>query len=255
MNAARPWLYTGTVMHRRLRPAAHAFRYRVFFLRFPLSRVNELKGTLFSLNRFNLFSFHFADHGDGGDPARWVRGLLAENGIADADGEIVLQTFPRVLGYVFNPVSFWFCHTAGGALRAVVAEVNNTFGERHCYLLEGGESRPIRNGELLTARKAFHVSPFCAVAGEYRFRFNATRDAARCIARIDYADAAGDLLHTSVSGRAESLAAPALLRVFLTHPMMTLGVVARIHWQALRLWLKRVPFYRKPAPPAQPVSR
>ena len=273
MNTAAPrWLYTGTVMHRRLRPAAHQFRYGVFFLRIPLSRLGELRNPLFSLNRFNLFSFHYADHGDGGDPQTWVRGLLAAEGVRGVDGEVVLQTFPRVLGYVFNPVSFWFCHAADGALRAIVAEVNNTFGERHCYLLQAqaapdaqgaalaatpADWRVIGNGVTLHARKVFHVSPFCAVEGDYRFRFadSSAAGVQRCVARIEYGDAAGDLLHTSVSGRAGAFSAGALLRVFLTHPMMTLGVVARIHWQALQLWLKRVPFHRKPTPPAQPVTR
>jgi len=262
--AAPPWLYRGTVIHRRLRPVDHRFRYRVFYLRFPLSRIGELRNRLFSLNRFNLFSFHFADHGDGGDPHTWIRGLLAREGVSGADGEIVLQTFPRVLGYVFNPVSFWYCHAADGGLRAILAEVNNTFGERHCYLLEGADPRAgIRTGELLRATKVFHVSPFCAVEGSYRFRFVAgagagtgrPADALRCVARIDYADQAGDLLHTSVSGAAGPFSAAALLRVCLSHPMMTLGVIARIHWQALRLWLKRVPFHHKPAPPAQTVTR
>ena len=274
MSVARPWLYTGTVMHRRLRPAVHSFRYRVFFLRFPLSRLQELQGPLFSLNRFNLLSFHQADHGDGGDPLAWIHGLLARHGVDDAGGEVVLQTFPRVLGYVFNPVSFWFCHAADGGLRAVVAEVNNTFGERHCYLLEAPGVR-IANGALLGARKVFHVSPFCAVEGGYRFRFGTTgagahpevqsgsqpgsqlgsQPTARCVARIDYADAEGDLLHTSMSGQAQTFSSAALAHVFLTHPLLTVGIVLRIHWQAARLWLKRVPFYRKPAPPAQPVTR
>ena len=252
---APPWLYSGTVLHRRLRPAKHAFRYGVFFLRFPLSRTGELPNRLFSLNSFNLFSFHFADHGDGGDPQAWIRGLLEREGVGGADGEIVLQTFPRVLGHVFNPVSFWFCHAACGALRAVVAEVNNTFGERHCYLLQGADAQAgIAAGELLRATKVFHVSPFCAVEGAYHFRF-AAEPARRCVARIDHCDDGGDLLHTSVSGTAGPFSAPALLRVLLAHPMMTLGVMARIHWQALRLWLKRVPFYRKPAPPARTVTR
>ncbi len=264
MNA---WLHTGQVLHRRVKPVQNRFRYPVFFLRFPLHRVAELETALFAVNRFNLLSFHFADHGDGGDPLAWAQRLLADGGIHDVDGEIVLQAFPRVLGYVFNPVSFWFCHRQDGSLRAVIAEVNNTFGERHCYLLQPGAAHAptqanapaalpsprIRNGELLTATKVFHVSPFCAIEGGYRFRFLDSPNGV--VARIDYHDSEGALLLTSVSGQPRPFTSAALLGVFLTHPLMTLGVVARIHWQALRLWIKRVPFHRKPAPPAEFVTR
>jgi len=265
----KDWLYLGEVLHRRVKPVVNAFRYRVFFLKFPLQRAAELSNAVFSVDRFNLLSFHHADHGDGGDLLAWVRTLLAAEGVTDADGEVWLQCFPRVLGYVFNPVSFWFCHRADGSLRAIVTEVNNTFGERHCYLLEappvgaGAAAPPIRNGEVLGARKVFHVSPFCQIEGGYRFRFMASRRGAsgsagavrRSVARIDYHDAAGDLLLTSISGTAQPFTARALAGAFLRHPMMTFGVVARIHWQALRLWIKRVPFHRKPAVPAQFVTR
>ena len=252
------WLYVGAVMHRRSRPAANAFRYRVFFLRFPLSRVAELSNAVFSINRFNLLSFHFADHGDGGDPVPWIRALLTSEGVDDADGEIFLQTFPRVLGYVFNPVSFWFCHRADGGLRAIVAEVNNTFGERHCYLLQGAQAdAPLTDREILRARKVFHVSPFCRVEGAYRFRFHCARRGAggHVLARIDFHDDAGLLLATSVSGSAHPYNVRSLVAACMTHPMMTIGVIARIHWQALQLWRKRVPFFSKPAPPQTFVTR
>ncbi len=272
----RPWLYRGEVLHRRLRPAANAFRYGVFFLKFPLHRLHELSNAVFSVDRFNLLSFHQADHGGGGgDLQAWVRALLQSEGIGDADGDIWLQCFPRVLGYVFNPVSFWFCHRADGSLRAVLAEVNNTFGERHCYLLDAAQDATpapapaIRNGQLLTARKVFHVSPFCAIKGGYRFRFlnantgtlatapgrRAPGGLARSVARIDYHDAGGDLIHTSIGGTAHAFNARSLLLACVQHPLMTFGVVARIHWQAVRLWVKRVPFFRKPALPAQFVTR
>ena len=272
------WLYLGEVLHRRVKPVVNAFRYRVFFLKFPLHRVAELSNAVFAVDRFNLLSFHHADHGDGADLLTWARALLAREGVSDADGEIWLQCFPRVLGYVFNPVSFFFCHRADGRLRAIVAQVNNTFGERHCYLLEAsapaGVEPLIRNGQLLTARKVFHVSPFCAIEGGYRFRFLETGASGletgasgleartpgaaaprRNVARIDYHDAAGDLILTSISGAAQPFTAAALAGAFVRHPMMTFGVVVRIHWQALRLWLKRVPFHRKPAPPSQFVTR
>lgn len=253
----RDWLYQGFVSHRRLRPVENAFRYPVFFLRFPLSRLAELRNPLFSVNRFNLFSFHFADHGDGRPPQDWVRGLLAAEGIADEIGEIELQTFPRLLGFVFNPVSFWFCHGPDGTLRAVVAEVNNTFGERHCYLLRHPEGSAIGNGGTIEARKVFHVSPFCAVEGAYRFRFLSTRRAGRrrIVARVDHHDADGDLLLTCMSGTARKFSAPALARTFVTHPLMTAMVMTRIHLQALKLFFKGAPFFRKPAPPVRPITR
>jgi DUF1365 family protein len=155
-----------------------------------------------------------------------------------------------VLGFTFKPVSFWYCHRADGTLRATVVEVNNTFGERHCYLLDqphyGVEQR---------AKKVFHVSPFCPVEGGYRFRFMLTPDRQRTVARIDYDDANGPLIETSVSGALEPLNARSVRRALWTYPAMTLGVVARIHWQAARLWVKKTPFFRKPVPPAALTSR
>lgn len=249
----------GVVRHTRLRPVRNRFAYRVFYLRLPLRALGQ--GTFscrwMSRNRFNLLSFHDRDHGDGQRPLTdWIDTLLRREGIEDADGEIWLQAFPRVLGYVFNPVSFWFCHRADGALRAIVCEVNNTFGERHCYLLETGAD--IANGRELKASKAFHVSPFCRIEGEYRFRFLDRTDAGlpmQSVARIDYHDDDGPLLNTSISGAAAPLTDRGVLKAFFTHPMMTAGVMAKIHLQALKLWLRRVPFHVKPEPPASSLSR
>jgi DUF1365 family protein len=251
----RPELVCGQVMHRRLRPAQNRFVYRVFFLRLPLSRLAEAANPMLSLNRFNLLSFNFRDHGarDGSHPLAWIRALLAREGLGCADGEVWLQAFPRVLGYVFNPVSFWFCEDRAGRTRAIVAEVNNTFGERHCYLLSHPDRRAIEDGDDLVARKVFHVSPFFPVSGAYRFRF-ATAGRLR-MARIDYCDESGPLLLTSISGRPQPLTAARLAKAFVTHPLMSLAVMARIHWQAARLWAKRVPFFPRPAPPAQELSR
>ena len=249
----------GHVRHTRLRPARHAFAYRSFFLRLPLRTLATQPWPFRRLprNRFGWLSFHDADHGDGGDPLAWIDALLAREGIADADGEVWLHTLPRALGYVFNPVSFWFCHRADGALRAVLCEVSNTFGERHCYLLAHDDGRPLAWGEELTARKVFHVSPFCRVEGRYRFRFMLARraDGDRFIGRIDYDGADGPLLQTSLEGRLAPLTESELLRARFAYPAFTLGVVARIHWQALKLWAKRVPFFSKPEPPALDVTR
>jgi DUF1365 family protein len=257
-------LLIGPVRHTRLRPARNAFSYGVYTLRLPLrARAARLaQGTLqdsrmFAYNRFGLLSFHDSDHGAPGQTAlQWIESMLHENGIHDADGEIYLQTFPRVLGYVFNPVSFWFCERADGSMRAVVCEVNNTFGERHCYLLDPGGG--ILNGAPLTARKVFHVSPFCKVEGRYTFRFMFAPPKhgkpMRSLARIDYEDIDGPLLLTSIAGKARPLDATNVLRVFFGYPLMTFGVVAKIHWQAMKLFFKRVPFLSKPTPPSANVS-
>jgi uncharacterized protein len=257
-------LLVGPVRHTRLRPARNAFSYGVYTLRLPLrARAARLaQGTLkdsrmFAYNRFGLLSFHDSDHGVPGQTAlQWVESMLHENGIHDADGEIYLQTFPRVLGYVFNPVSFWFCERADGSMRAVVCEVNNTFGERHCYLLDPGGG--ILNGAPLTARKVFHVSPFCKVEGRYTFRFMFAPPKhgkpMRSLARIDYEDNDGPLLLTSIAGKARPIDASNVLRVFFGYPLMTFGDVAKIHWQAMKLFFKRVPFLSKPTPPSANVS-
>lgn len=257
-----PQIGFGSVRHARLRPAAHRFAYRSFFLRLPLRALARRPLALrwLTVNRSGLFSLRDADHGDGRPALAWIEATLAQAGIVDADGEIWLHTFPRVLGYVFNPVSFWLCHRADGALRAIVCEVNNTFGEKHCYLLAHADGRPLRWGEELGAAKAFHVSPFCRVAGRYRFRFmlaapRAGAEGARFIARIDHDDADGPLLLTSIEGRLAPLTDAALARAFFAYPAFTFGVMARIHWQALKLWLKRVPFFSKPAPPAVLLTR
>jgi len=241
----------GQVRHARLRPARNSFAYATYYLMLPMRSLRTHASGHLARNRFGLISFHDRDHGDGRvDSLSWLEDLLIGEGIGDADGEVWLQCYPRVLGVTFKPVSFWYCHRADGSLAAVVVEVNNTFGERHCYLLRGTN---LAYGQELHAAKVFHVSPFCAVAGGYRFRFMRTAD--RTVARIDHHDDAGPLLETSISGRLEPLTATSIRKAFFGMPMMTLGVIARIHWQALKLWIKRVPFFHKPAPPGDFVTR
>jgi uncharacterized protein len=249
MNA--PLLGTGVVRHRRLRPAQHAFEYPTYFLLLPMRTLRREGPGVLARNRFAPLSFFDRDHGDGrADALAWIDELLAREGAPSADGEVWLHTYPRVLGYVFKPVSFWYCHRSDGSLAAVVVEVNNTFGERHCYLLSGPR---LAYGRELFADKVFHVSPFCAVQGQYRFRF--MRTDTRTVARVDHDDAQGALLQTSVSGHLAPLTSRSGSRAFWGMPLMTLGVIARIHWQALRLWIKRVPFFSKPEPPAALISR
>jgi DUF1365 family protein len=217
----------------------------------PMRRLRAQPDAVLRRNRFGLLAFHDRDHGDGrADALAWLDELLRAEGVTDADGEVWLHTYPRVLGYVFKPVSFWYCERTDGSLAAIVVEVNNTFGERHCYLLAGPE---VGFGRELRARKVFHVSPFCDVQGGYRFRF--MRTAERTVARVDHDDDHGPLLLTSVSGRLEPLTPRSVRAAFFGMPLMTLGVVARIHWHALRLWAKRIPFFSKPAPPQAFTTR
>ena len=248
----------GQVRHTRLRPRRHAFAYDTFFLMLPMRQLDQpaAMGGL-AVNRRAAISFFDCDHGDGRGPQAggalaWLMEMLQREGIHDADGEVWLHTYPRMLGYTFKPVSFWYCHRADGSLRAIVAEVNNTFGERHCYLLDA----PGYGNELL-AQKCFHVSPFCRVEGRYRFRFMRTqRDGQqRTVVRVDHDDAEGPLIQTSVSGTLQAISPAALQRALWRYPAMTLMVMARIHWQALQLWLKRVRFFRKPPAPDQFVTR
>ena len=263
---AQAELCVGRVFHKRFRPVEHQFSYSVFFLRLPLSTLNALGNRWLSRDRFNLLSFVTRDYGprDGTSLEKWMRDLLVCEGVDSADGEIVLQTFPRLLGYVFNPISIWYCFDQRGQLRAALAEVSNTFGERHNYLVAHADQRPIVAGDWLTSRKVFHVSPFCDVKGHYRFRFE--QIAERAFAQIDYYDAsdaaneatpgdAGKLIVTTMHGAVEPLTSRATLFAFLSHPLMTFAVVARIHWHALKLWLKHVPFFTKPEPPSLETTR
>ena len=251
---AQALLARGRVWHKRTRPREHVFNHATYFLMLPMRSARQ-QALAVPRRKWGLITFADQDHGVGGpDALAWFDGLLAQEGITDADGEVWLQTFPRVLGFAFKPVSFWYAHRQDGSLAAVVAEVNNTFGERHCYLLQGPH---LTWGADVLADKVFHVSPFCSVDGHYSFRFmRAQRDGAeRLVARIDLYDIQGPLLQTSVSGQLEPFTTASAWRAFLGTPFMTLGVVARIHWHALLLLLKRVPFFHKPAAPERFVTR
>ena len=250
---ALPLLGFGQVRHTRLKPAKNAFAYPTYFLMLPMRAMWASTAHDLAHNRSGLLSFFDSDHGDGrANALEWLDDLLQREGVDDAQGEVWLHTYPRVLGYTFKPVSFWYCHASDGTLRAIVVEVNNTFGERHCYLLD----RP-RYGHELTADKVFHVSPFCTLEGNYRFRFmrRSQEGVEKTLANIDYHDAAGPLIKTSVSGTLVPVTKASLHKALWRYPAMTFGVVLRIHWQAVRLWIKRVPFISKPKPPEIFVTR
>lgn len=246
-------LFAGRIMHERLRPVRNRFVYPAFWLRVRLDAPPE-SSLLFGWNRVRLFWLRWRDYGprDGSDPLPWLRQLLAGQGMT-LDGAVWLQTFPRILGYGFNPVSFYYCHDAAGALRAVLAEVNNTFGDWHFYLLSASDGGPIGAQTRIEARKLMHVSPFCAIEGHYEFQFRQQVDAAAV--RIDYFDGADCLIRTAMAGRGKPARDRDLLAAFVRAPLFCFGVMARIHWQAIRLLARRVRFHRQPAPHRGEISR
>lgn len=241
-------LYVGRVMHLRLRPVRHRFAYRVFSLLLDLDRIDAALGGLrwLSYNRFNLLSFHDRDHGprDGRPLRPWAAAELARAGLDLGGGPIRLLCFPRVLGYVFNPLSVYFCHHADGRLGAVIHQVHNTFGEQHCYVLPVDPARAPGTPVHQSCAKAFYVSPFIGMTACYRFRLH--EPDARLSLSIREQVPEGELLVASLTGRRVALSDRALLRAFATHPLMTLKVIGAIHWEALRLWRKGVPCYRRP---------
>ncbi len=245
----------GHSFHGRKGAPANAFRYSVDYVVTDMGPA-PARPRLFSRNRFNLMALHDRDHGGErgrGSGLPWIAGLLADQGLAHlGGGTVLLIAQPRVWGHVFNPVSFWLIHDTGGALRLVVAEVNNTFGQRHCYLCHRDDFGPVARTDTLAARKAFHVSPFQPVAGGYRFRFDIRPD--RIGIWIHYDRPEGGLLATLV-GRRAPLTDAGILGAAIRRPFGSIRVLALIHWQALKLWRKGARYHPVPEPPAEPVSR
>jgi DUF1365 family protein len=227
-------IYEGWVMHRRLTPRHHRFKYRVFSVLLDLDELPGLGLRLFQHDRGGLFSFHDRDHGDGRPLRVWLDDLLAGEGIV-ADGARRVLCYPRILGYVFNPLSVWFCHGKDGVLKAVVYEVHNTYDERHAYVLPvGDDERLVRHG----CAKAFYVSPFLSRDCRYQFRI---RPPGETIAvAIGEEEAGRPILNASFAGERRALTDGALLKMLLRYPLMTVKVVAAIHYEAVRLMLKGV---------------
>ena len=226
-------IYQGWVMHRRLRPKVHAFRYRVFSLLLDLDEGPRLGLKLFGWNRPAVFSFHDKDHGDGRDLRAWLDDLLARQGII-ADGAKQVLCYPRILGFVFNPLSVWFCHAKDGALKAVIYEVHNTYDERHAYVLPVTDSDLVRHG----CAKAFYVSPFLSPDCRYQFRVTPPGD--RVAIAIQEDEVGAPILHASFAGAHRALSDGALMKMLFAYPLMTLKVVVEIHFEAVRLMLKGV---------------
>jgi DUF1365 family protein len=244
--------YAARTTHQRLSPRGPRFAYRLFYLFLDIDRIAEASAgaRLFSYNRPNLFSFYDRDHGDGsGAPLRdWATNAFQEARVDLEGGKIMLLALPRMLGFVFNPISVFFGYGPDGALRGVLYEVRNTFGETHVYAAPANDGASRQD-----AKKAFHVSPFFAVRGKYAFSL-LTPDERLLLTVQNIVD--GQVEHSaSLAGVRVPLSDGRLLATFLGLPLMTAGVVAAIHWQALRLWLRGARYHKKPPPPAQPLTQ
>ena len=251
-------LYPGDVMHARMKPKPHRFAYKVFCLLIDLDRLEEAAASpLFSIGRFNLLSFRESDHGsedrkaEKGHLRRHVDALLAPTGIDASGGRVLLLCYPRMLGFAFNPLSVYFVYAASGEPVAMIYEVRNTFGEMHTYVC------PIEDGQMNEAGirqerdKLFYVSPF--MAQEMRYRFRILPPGPRVSVRILENDAEGPILAATFTGTPRNLTSAEILKACITMPLMTLKVVAGIHWEAAKLWFKGIAFYNRPARP-KPVS-
>jgi uncharacterized protein len=241
----------GETFHGRKGAVANSFRYGVDYV---MLNADHCDGpALFSRNRGNLVAVHDRDHGGAPGKGRgvaWVRDVLAEAGLPGSE-KITLLAQPRVLGHVFNPVSFWLCEDSEG-LRVVIAEVSNTFGDRHSYLCHRDDLAPVKRDDTLSARKIFHVSPFQPKAGEYRFRFDIRPD--RIGIWVDHTNDEGGL-YTNLIGARAPLTNRAILRAAIRRPLGSRRVLALIHWQALKLWWKGVQYRPRPEAPKDEVTR
>lgn len=249
-------LYRGVVRHRRLRPKSHRLAYRVFWLLLDLAEIDGLdrRLRLFSRNRFNLLSFHDQDHGDGSEKTlrSQIEILLDRAGVDIAGGPVRLLTMPRILGYVFNPISLFYCHHADGRLAAMIYEVTSTFGVRHAYVIPVSAIDQATGLIRQEAAKALYVSPFMGMDMDYGFRGHAPSD--RLDLSIDGRDAQGVLIKAVMSGERRPFEDRELLSAALAFPFMTLKVMIAIHWEALKLWVKGVGLTHQPPPASEPVT-
>jgi hypothetical protein len=231
-------IYNGFVTHTRIAPTRHSFRYRVFSLLLDLDEIDGIasRSRIFAHNRRGIVSFHDKDHGDGERPLRqWLTDTLRGAGI-EAGGPVRVLCYPRLFGFVFNPLTVWFCHAGDGALAAIVYEVHNTFGERHAYVLPAhGDDGTIRHG----CAKDFYVSPFLSMDCDYAFRVEPPGK--KVLIAIRESEHGNPVLNAAFGGERQTLSDRTLLLALFRHPLMTVKIVAAIHFEAVRLWLKRIP--------------
>lgn len=249
MSALASCLYEGTIVHKRLMPRRHAFAYRVFALCLDVDEIDliDQQLRLFSRNRRNLLCFRDADLGaDGAEPVAFkARRLLDSCGLGSSGARIELVCYPRLLGYVFNPLSVYFCHDASGAVGAVIYEVTNTFGERKSYVIPtNGANAAISQ----SCAKEMYVSPFTGASGRYGFHCIAPSD--RVVIGVNFREAGQPVLKTHFRGERRPLNDRVIAATVARHPLMTLKVMGAIHFEALRLWAKGVPVVTRHASPA-----
>ena len=237
-------IYNGSVIHKRFKPKKHFFKYKVFSLFIDLSELNELNRKLkfFSINKFNLISFYEKDHGerDGSSLINWVKLNLSNNNISSENIKIKLLCYPRILGYVFNPLSIFFIYDKNDKLISILYEVKNTFGEQHTYVFKvESDEKLIQNN----CSKKFHVSPFIEMNCNYFFRILNPVESLSVI--IDQYDKEGKILFASQDGKRSDLTSENLMNSYLKHPLMTFKIISAIHFEAFKLWIKGIKFVKK----------
>ena len=237
-------IYNGSVIHKRFKPKKHFFKYKVFSLFLDLSELEELNNNLsfFSINKFNLISFYEKDHGerDGSSILDWVKNNLRSNNVSTDNIKVKLLCYPRILGYVFNPLSIFFVYDNDENLISILYEVKNTFGEQHTYVFKiEGENKLIQNN----CSKKFHVSPFIEMDCNYFFRILNPGDKLSVI--IDQYDQEGKILFASQDGIRSDLTNKNLMNSYLKHPLMTFKIISAIHFEAFKLWIKGIKFVKK----------
>jgi DUF1365 family protein len=253
MSGLASCLYFGEVVHQRFSPRRHRLRYRIFQGLFDLDELPALgrKLRLFSHNRANLFTFHDSDHGDGGTLRAYVESLVTQAGLSIEGGRIAVLCMPRILGFVFNPLSIFYCYNRDGSLVANIYEVNNTFGQRHSYLIPAEYAA--REGVWQRCEKVFYVSPFMDMDMNYDFKLTLPGATLATSINGSHADGA-PLILASFTGARRELSDGMLLSALTTYPLLTVGVVAAIHWEAVKLFAKGLRLRRRPSPPLADVT-
>jgi DUF1365 family protein len=243
-----------TVMHKRLTPKINQFIYEAFYICFDISKIYNLTTKIFSVNKFNLYSFYEKDHGpkNGSNIKDWANETFKNSGMNNSIDKIFLFTHPRILGYCFNPVSFWLALNDQQKLIAVIAQVNNTFNESHSYVIFNKNGHEIESNQWFEADKEFHVSPFYKTEGNYKFRFIFEQN--QIAIWINYLIGEKTLLTSVISKKNINYDNKNLIISFIKMPFITFKVIALIHWQALKIFFKKIKYISKPKPPQNQIT-